>query len=292
MGLRGFFSILVLTVSSAAFAKPLDGVIIKDHSAQALSVEDEGLIDLFRQKLDEAQLISVDLPEQGSHLKVIDMNSNIKSQYYKERISIQTACPVGIRLPSTEYLPVLLHEYGHTVFEINLEHFLLKEKTESEHYEDKFDDGEKTFNYNVPIGIVDLAAPYNEYFADVYAVMTLRNPTAMSDYFLACNGLEHHRDFTWNYTVDPQHPVSDLTAIFTDVHLTLDPSRTYIWKRYQQMGGRAEARAQIINAVFMASQSAIADDYHGGALYKDWAHMDVEKMNADFIKRIERYLPQ
>jgi hypothetical protein len=277
--------------SMAAPTNNFNDVEIKNQSSPNFNAEDQSLVEAFLNEVEEAKYFSSVLPAQSTHLKTITINTKSRSQYYEGKISIQTACKDGRRLPSLQYLPVMLHEYAHTLFEVNLEHFLLTEKNESAHYEEKFDDGEKSVNYNVPIGIVDLAAPYNEFFADVFAVLTLDDPKAMSDFFLACNELKNHRDFSYDYILDPTKKPIDLVSVFTDIHLPLDPARTFLWQRYIELGPRPDAKRLIFNAVFMASVETVADLYHSKTLYKDWSKMDLVKMNKNFIARINAHLP-
>lgn len=290
---RAIFSLLFFTSVAMAVSIPADlqDVVIKDRTAEQLSADDQELIDAFMEQVSQAQTLIASFPEQSTHLKKMEMNSNIKSQYYEGKISIQTTCKDKKRLNSMEYLPVLLHEYAHTLFEVNIEHFLGQEKLESADNDKKFDDGEKSPNWNVPVGIIDLGAPYNELFADVYTVLLLDNPTAMSDFFEACNDLANHRNFSWVYTIDPAKPTLDLTAMFTDTHTVLDPVRTFVWRKYM-MSDDVNIRERLVHAVFMASQEAIGDYYHRKTTYREWSKMDLVEMNSDLILRINQHLNQ
>lgn len=207
-----------------------------------------------------------------------------------------TACPSG-KLP--DHVGTDLHEYAHSIFTANLyKTFSLdREPTTKEGY--SFAHAvlrDPEIELSKLVTIRDLSAPFDELFADTFAVLALENPQAISAPLSICGGESYqgYRDFSGRYPVEGwSHgylkPQSLLTG--ANAHDILAPARPIIWNTYLELRakGFANAKAIVIKRLYDASAKIIKNLTEAKTTYRQWFDTDKPALNRVLIEEFGRY---
>ena len=195
---------------------------------------------------------------------------------------------------------VFLHEYGHAIFQSNLNGLYgriaaavrkaassendaavsLLRRGDSEAAKAAFD--------AVPVTIEEMTSPFNELFGDIVSVLILKNHKAMADALRVCHPkftISELRDFSFDYgpTTQSRKP------IVTDPHQVLNLARRHIWKTLETtLKDNDKAREIIIKATWQASADVMLCLNPDGTLRSSrWYAMSATDLNAMFITKFD-----
>jgi hypothetical protein len=198
-------------------------------------------------------------------------------------------------LSPTDFLPALLHEFGHSLFGPNLEIELspqLNASADQTAYTTLILKGDYLGADQLPAYLREVAAPYHELIADTITILLLDSPSAMSDFFEKCGYGANNRDFSFNYPIEGWN-VGPVGGILTDgAHRLFNPVRYHIWQSRLSLRDQPNGRALVLQAIVEASISLLRDFYDKKLTRSQWAHYSQEALNRDLIARFDQILSQ
>jgi len=207
-------------------------------------------------------------------------------------------CPTGV---TPDHLATDLHEYAHTIFTANLykSFALLGEPTREERYNFSISlHLEAQLELEKRVSVRDLSLPFDETFADTFAVLSLEDPRAMANPLSQCLGFPIPRDFTGDYATETWQGGSlkpESPFVGAKVHEILSPIMPQLWRAYLDLKdekGKSVAKAIVLKSFYDASVRVIRDLSERKFTYKQWFEIDKPTLNGALIKAFLEELPR
>lgn len=217
-----------------------------------------------------------------------------------------------------DFTAVNLHEFAHSIFSPNFQRVfkITSEAPLAERYDSKSARKDPRAELEKLATLRDLAAPFDEVFADAFAVLALNDPKALQTPLTECGTADVLRDFSAGYPVRGWDegslkpislPISSGNAyeipgggstetqfLFIDakVHNVLSPFRTVIWNEFQKLKSRktADAESRIIAATFNASVKIIGQLQSEKLTFEKWFAISKEELNKRVIVEFRNQL--
>ncbi len=211
---------------------------------------------------------------------------------------------------SVNFNSVNLHEFAHSVFAPNFYKalHLTGEVPPAERYDAANARNNPDFELTKRSAPRDLAAPFDEVFADAFAVLAMNDPKAVQIPLTACGTYDVLRDFSAQYSplgwdegtlkpisfilssgnfYDKSGSQTQPQALFIDakVHNILSPFRSVIWSELFCLRSKKipDSEAVILAATFNASIKVIQQLYAKNLNFGQWFEISKEELNQNVI---------
>ncbi|HWU43069.1 MAG TPA: hypothetical protein VN132_06515 [Bdellovibrio sp.] len=217
----------------------------------------------------------------------------------------------------SKFMALSLHEFAHSVFTPNFYYqFSLKAE---EPIEERFNakaitqpESEKELDKLATLR--DLTAPFDEVFADTFAVIAMNDPSSVANELNQCGRAGENRDFskiypaaTWDegrlrpfYLVNiSQHPWEEKSpedqGILFDAspHDVLSPLRTQVWQTYSSLDkniGSCRSGDLVMSTLFEASVQIVKQMRDKKMKYREWFGMSKPALNEQVIQRFKELI--
>ena len=191
-------------------------------------------------------------------------------------------------------IAIFLHEFAHSIFRPNFAAAMAEELFIGKNYQRDHDIAVLTSISPIwqamPVDVVSMMLPFNELFADTYAVLISDDPKIMSAFFHQCLDEVNLRDFVTPYDIETWD-VGPLTGFFDRRHEALNPARYYIWKKYDsELKSSPNGKARLLHAIFLSSVEIVRDLFAKKTTYEQWSKINQSLLNKKFISTIEKHL--
>lgn len=189
----------------------------------------------------------------------------------------------GVNIPGRmlDPIPIMIHEYAHSIIEPNLAKHLEVAMTESAPNDLKRFTGKSD---DIPASVRVLADPFHELMADTIAVLVLNDPKAIAKFMLAFDGTET-RDFSADYPIDGWSGGELAGTFHSKGHDVFNPTRSAVWKLYLELRQtNDDAAAIVIGRLMQSSIRMIQQLYLDGTTYRQWSEYDKGKLNRQLLK--------
>lgn len=144
---------------------------------------------------------------------------------------------------------------------------------------------------NLAQSVFAIMSPFDEFLADLYSVLLSNNPEIISNFQLNCQpetDLQDLRDFSKSYSAIDWNNGCLGGGIMCSSHSVFNPTRSEIWKIYQQMKDSPEIREKLMNVAYTISIEMIKEIVSKGTTYSQWKQSSIGQLNIDFINRLNQ----
>lgn len=225
-----------------------------------------------------------------------EYNDNSWDLQSKNLIISVSDCNQSPMKDKIDYLPIALHEFGHSVFDANILNLLASEfSATSDNLKQqailiingKMDEASKI---QVSTSITSL--PFHELFADSVAVLILNNPKAISEQLTMCKGVPSSRDFSQEFDSNTWN-VGKLGGALDRRHEVLNPVRSHIWKVFVDKFHQDDKSVVIIlKALINASVKVLKEINDNRLTTGEWEIVSQSELNLKLIQNFDLLVGQ
>ncbi len=297
--------VLLICYNNSAEANGLDSSFFKNLTEVSGSIKSEYSLQLIEQINKSISLFRFFEVQESGAKKIVFLPGpagsaqigqfDLKTMTLTVGPTMGNTCPTGYNGTS---IAEDLHEMAHSVFTPNLyKKFGLTREP------DPIVEGfsithavlvseEKEMSKVVTIR--DLSAPFEELFADFFAVLVVEDPFAMTSGLQKCSGKEQPRSFVGNYNAETWDGGSlkpKSMFIAANVHDVLSPSRPKLWELYLNLTQKFDiqtSKRMALAAMFDSSIELIEVLSNRKITYAEWFRISKSDLNKELINLLDQ----
>lgn len=228
---------------------------------------------------------------------IFDLEAKARSEYVPKKSALIIANDCHGKqtgLANDDAIVVGTHEFGHGVFEANLQSSLKSIFDETAKNSDLnwnlILGGTVESSDNVILAMSDASRPFHELFADTLTVLIFNNPKSLSTFFSECKNLKNERDFSHPYELTGWDS-GRIGGFFGANHRVFNPARFHIWNSYEtKLDARIESRGLVLGAVWKAIEAMLVEIHQKKITYGEWTKISQEQLNRNFIEKFNYFL--